>query len=846
MSEEIQTDAPRFVRPETACSHCGLPVGRHPVGDDPWFCCSSCRAVFAVLQGSGLSDRYYRLRDVGRTSEARPAILNEDPSSLAELGSPLFLERHTRANEDGTRTADLFLDGVHCAACVWLVERLPVEVEGVREARLDLARARLLLTWDPKVVELPRVAQWLGRFGYAAHPGRINGSPAASDEERRLLTRMGVAWALAGNVMLIALAFYSGLADERASGLYLAGRWMSLLLAIPSVVYAGQIFFVRAWRSVRRAARERTIRHLDMDTPIAVGITVGMIDSIHATITGSGEVWFDSLTVLIAALLTARFLQLRSRRLAGDASDRLLSLVPTMAIRLDASGHEERVPCESLAAGDRVLVAPGEIVPADGLVVSGTSRVDQAIVTGESRPVAVEPGSPILAGVTNLTTALIVIVRAVGDDTRVGRLLAWVRDASSRRAPVVQLADRLSGPFVAVVLTLAAGTFVAWRLIDPDVAVAHVVALLVITCPCALGMATPLAMAVAAGRAARAGVFIKSESAIETLEKADAVVLDKTGTLTEGHPAIVRVTGDESVLGAVAALEAGIPHPIARALAAGLADEPMAVEDLYVEGGHGIMGRVDGRSYVIGRPDWVDRTVAPLPVELRTAATEAARAGRTPVAVARDGAAVALLALGDPLRADARRLIGRLADRGVEVYICSGDHPDVVLDVASAVSIAPERALGSIDPEGKKAFVADLQARGRRVVMVGDGVNDTAALSQADVGIAMAGGAHASLVAADVFLTSGGLGGVEMLFSSARHVMGVIRRNLGLSLVYNVAVALLAMAGRVDPLLAAIAMPVSSLAVVLSSIAQRSFVRPRPDAVGPGARTPRSVVLPVP
>lgn len=817
---------PRSVPPpDAACAHCGLPVGRHPVGDDPWFCCSSCRTVHDVLRDSGLSDRYYRLRDIGRTGDARPAVLADDESTLAELGSPLFLERHTRQNADGTRSAELVLDGVHCAACVWLVERLPHEVGGVREARLDLARARLSLTWDPETVELSRVARWLSRFGYTAHPGRGDGASESTGEERRLLVRMGVAWALAGNVMLIALAFYSGLAEEGSGGLWTAGRWMSLLLALPSAGWAGLVFFRRAWHSVRRAAKGRSLRHLDMDTPIAVGIAVGMADSIHATVTGRGEVWFDSLTVLIAALLTARFLQLRSRRLAGDASDRLLSLVPTMARRLSAAGGEERVPSETLGVGDRIVVAPGEVVPADGSVEAGESRIDQAVVTGESVPVAVAPGVAILAGVTNLTASLVIRVTAAGDATRVGRLLAWVRDASSRRAPVVQLADRLSGFFVATVLTLALVTFVAWRMVEPGAAVSHVVALLVITCPCALGMATPLAMAVAAGRAARAGVFVKGESAFQTLEQARVVVLDKTGTLTAGRPAVLDVAGDPTVLAAVAALESDIPHPIARALSeTAPADGPPAV-DVTFEAGRGVSGTVDGVSWAAGRIDWIAARTDGMPADLARAAQAAAEAGRTPIAVAKDGRAVSVIALGDPVRPEAADLVRSLTGAGFELHICSGDHRSVVLDVARAVGIPPERALGGVEPEDKKALVERLQGGGRTVVMIGDGVNDAAALSQADVGIAVPGGTQASLVAADVFLTSGGLASVALVFSSSRRVMGVIRRNLGLSLVYNVVVAALAIAGRVDPLLAAVAMPVSSLAVVLSSIAQRTFRR---------------------
>jgi Cu2+-exporting ATPase len=815
------------IDPATPCAHCGLPVGRFPVGRDPVFCCSACHAVYAALAESGLADTYYRLRDVGSVRPEAPARTDEDSGMLVELSSPGFLERHTVLNEDGTRSAELFVDGVHCAACVWLVERMPIEMDGVHGARLDLARARLKLRWDPEVVDLPSVSGWLSRYGYSAHPSRADGRSGRSDEERRLLLRMGAAWSLAANVMLIALAVYAGFDRAESPGLFAAGRWVSLALAVPAIGWAGSVFFRRAWASVRRAVRDRSLRGLDMDTPIALGLAVGFVDSARATVTGAGEVWFDSLTLLVAALLTARFLQVRSRRLAGDASDRLLSLVPTMARRILGDGTERHVSADELAVGDRVRVHPGEVVPVDGTVARGESRLDNAVVTGESRPEAVSPGTKVLAGSTNVSSVIDVVVEATGEHTRVGRLLAWVRDASSRRAPVVQLADRLSGWFVATVLALAAVTFAAWSLVDPGRAVSHVVALLVVTCPCALGMATPLAMAVAVGRAARSGLFVKSEAALELLTRADTVLLDKTGTLTVGRPAVMSVAGDEAAVILAAAVEAHIPHPIARAFLL-RADRQITASDVRVEPGAGVEGVVDGRRVVAGRPDWVSSRTAPLPPGLADAVRSAVALARTPVAVAVDGRPVAVVSLGDAVRPDARPLLDALRASGVAVEVLSGDHAAVVADMGRTLGLPADAVRGGVSPEDKRDRVNELRAAGRTVVMVGDGVNDAAALAEADVGIAVSGGTGASLVAADVFATGGGLETIGLLFDSSRRVMRVIRRNLGISLAYNVVVASLAIAGRVDPLVAAVAMPVSSLAVVLSSILQRTF-RPRED-----------------
>ena len=820
---------------DAPCAHCGLPVGPHPVGDDPYFCCTGCALVYETLQKAGFGETYYRLRDVSPASApACPAATDVDPLLLSELDTAPFLAEHTRLAADGTRTTDLFLDGVHCAACVWLVERLPFERDGVLEARLDLPRARLSVRWDPERVRLSEVAEWLARVGYRAHPARAEQGLERTEAERRLLVKMGVSWALAGNVMLLALAFYAGLDLTREPELAQAARRLSLLLALPAVVYGGSEFFRRAWASVRRAARIRSLRHLHMDTPIALGILVGFGHSAWAAVTGRGDVWFDSVTVLIAALLTARWLQLRSRRLAGDATERLLALIPTMVRRVAADGTVAVVHAAAIRPDDRVEVPPGEVIPVDGVVEAGASSVNNAVLTGESRPEAVAPGAVVTAGATNLTAPLRVRVRAAGEDTRVGKLLAWVRDAATRRAPVVLMADRVGGYFVLGVLTLALLTAALWLYLDPATAPLHVAALLVITCPCALGMATPLAMAVAAGKAARAGLFIKSDEATEQLTSVDCVVLDKTGTVTEGALSLVDFAGEEAALDLASALERHSNHPLAAALVRarirpGFDLEAMTTTGLEALAGKGLRGTVDGHEVAVGRPDWIAALASPCPTACIQALAAYAARGLTPVAVAVDGRMAATLAFGDRIRDDSKVILDGLKASGKTVYLLSGDHPAVVRAVAHALGIAPGHALGGVGPEEKRAFIERLRSGGgRTVAMVGDGVNDAAALQAADVGIAVHGGSTASLVAADVFMTRSGLRPLADLFAGAHRVMRVIRRNLGLSLAYNLAGAAAAMAGLVSPLVAAVAMPISSLVVVVSSMAQRSFA-PRPD-----------------
>lgn len=809
--------AQREVAASAPCAHCGLPVGTKPAwsGAGEACCCTGCAVVRDALAAAGFDGTYDRLREIAPS--ARPAGRPQAPEALAlaELDRPGFVEA-TRPLDGGLREVDLYVDGVHCAACVWLVERLPYEVEGVREARLDLARARLTVAFDP-AAKLSEAARWLARFGYAVRPSRPEAG-TASDAERALLVRAGVAWALAGNVMLVAFALYSGL---ESGGLATAARWFSLALAVPAVAYGAAPFFQRAWASVRLAARARDLRRLHLDTPISLGIAVGFGQSAWATVTGRGDVWFDSIAVLIAALLTARWLQLRSRRLAAEASDRLLALVPRVARRVGDGGRAEVVEVDALRLGDLVEVPAGEVLPVDGVVETGASRIDRAALTGEARPEPVAEGGLVEAGTTNLSAPLRVRVRAVGEATRVGRLLAWVEKGEVRRAPVVLWADRVGGHFVLGVLALAALTAALWAWLDPAQLPAHLTALLVITCPCALGMATPLALAVAQGRAARAGLFVKSDEAVQRLTEVDTVVLDKTGTLTEGRMELAAWAGDEAALDLAATLDALATHPVADALVRARGVGPGRVADVEAVAGQGVRGCVDGVPVAVGRPAWIAASAGPLPADWQRALAGWAAAGHTPVAVAVEGRPAAAFAVGDRLRPDAAGLVRRLQAEGVEVRLLSGDHPATVAAVAHALGV--EAARGGVSPEAKREAVAALQAGGRVVLMVGDGVNDAAALRQADVGAAVGGGTTAALVAADLFLTRRGLAPLRDALDGADAAMRTVRRLLALSLGYNVVGAAAAVAGLVTPLVAAAAMPISSLAVVGLALLQPSF-----------------------
>ncbi|MBT7401049.1 MAG: heavy metal translocating P-type ATPase [Bacteroidetes Order II. Incertae sedis bacterium] len=809
-----------IIEQHSTCAHCGLPVPPSLQKAPPAFCCNGCETVFNVLQRSGMDETFYRLRDASASRTLfRPARQKANEPLMEELDTDVFVESHSSVLDGGYHRTHLYLDGVHCAACVWLVERLPGDVEEVRAAHLNLPRARLTLEWDPSTTKLSDIARWLNGFGYPVQP-RVDGEEAPeSREERHLLIRMGVSWALAGNIMLLAFALYSGLGKSDL-GLYTAARWASLLLAIPAILFGGRVFFQKAYHSIRVAWRDRSIRHLHMDTPISIGILVGFVSSAWATITGTGDVWFDSVAVLIAALLSARWLQLRARRLAGNSTEQLLALLPTLARRIEPDGTITRMRADDLKPGDLVEIRAGELIPVDGNITSGLSLINSAVLTGESKPIPGSTGEFVHAGTTNETGRIQVRVVSSGSQTKVGRLLSWVADSKNDRPRILGLADRVGGLFTVSILALALLTAILWAYLDPGNIAPHVIALLVITCPCALGMATPLALAVGTGRAARKGIFIKSESVIDWLNHVDAVVLDKTGTITVGRMAIEHIAGHEESVLLAAAIESESIHPIARAF------------EQYAEGktnyagsekvhhpGNGVAGRVDQKHVRVGSAAWIGRA----PDHLKQDLLDGIQSGNTTVLVEVDQIVEAVVVISDPVRENASMLIQEIQESGKSIILCSGDHEETTARIGARLGIPQRACLGRHSPEMKRDLIEKLSGEGHIVAMVGDGVNDAGALQAAHVGIAVTDGSSASQFAADAYTTRAGLETVAELFRESSGVLRVIHRNLGFSLLYNVGGGILAIAGFVTPLVAAVAMPVSSFIVVLSSIFQRTF-----------------------
>jgi heavy metal translocating P-type ATPase len=698
----------------------------------------------------------------------------------------------------------LDIDGMTCASCVHKVETALSAVDRVESAVVNLTNRRAIVrTQAPTDVEpLIRAVE---RVGYGAHQ-HGDGRPAG--EEMREYLRLLVI-AVVFTIPVLILSF--GMPEERWA------MWAAWALATPVVFSAGRPFF----RSAIRAARHGTTT---MDTLIALGAAAAYGYSAFVTATGADGHYFDTAAVIVTLILVGKTLEARARSSAGDAARTLLERGADEATVL-ADGVERRVPIEELRPGSIVVVLPGEKIPADGVVKEGESWVDLSMLTGESVPVDVGPGSEVVGASINGHGRLAVFVTKVGVNTKLFEIVRLLESAQGSKAPVQGLADRVSSILVPVVMLVALATFVGWLVAgssEPGQALLHAVAVLLIACPCALGLATPAAIMAGTGRAAELGILFKGGEVFEKARAADVILLDKTGTMTEGAMRLAEVvplggfTAD-GVLALSAAAESGSEHPVARAVVEGArerGDDIPPATGHTIEPGAGASATVDGHVVAVGRPDH-------LPDDLEDEVDRLSARGLTTFVVRRDGDAIGLVAVSDRMRPEAAATVGRLRAMGLEVAMVTGDRRATAEAVASSVGI--ERVLAEVHPGGKVDEVARLQADGHRVVFVGDGINDAPALAQADVGIAVGTGTDVAIEAADVTLLGEGLDGVAEAVDLARRTYRVIAQNLFWAFAYNVIMIPLAVFGVLTPTWAAGAMAASSVSVVVNALRLRRF-----------------------
>ena len=797
------------------CFHCGLPLSPGSVfeevieGEPRRFCCHGCRSVCKAIYGAGLQGFYNRTPE-GSLLEPPP----EPPRDIALYDLDAVQEEFVTRHEGEEREIHLLVEGIHCAACIWLIENALGGLPGVLEVNANLAQRRVRVRWDNDRVRLSQIIARLADIGYAAVPYDPEAAEGALKRQNRaLLYRMAFAAFAMMNLLWVSIALYAGADKGEFRGLF---HWVGFALATPTLFYSGWPFLKGAWAGLRN-------RRLGMDLPIAIGATSTWGYSVYVTVTGSmvGEVYYDTVVNFLFVILVGRHLESLSKRHAVAATQRLLDLQPKVAIRLTEVG-EEVVPVRALEPGDRVRVRPGDKMPVDGVVLSGSGAVDESMLTGEAEPVIKQPGDRVSAGTLNLEGGLEVGVEGTLKDTRLGRIIHLVEDAQASKAPIQCTADRIVPWFVAVTLTLAAATFLFWLGDGFEKALMAATAVLIITCPCAFGLATPMAIAVAAGLGARHGILVKNGAVLETLSRIDHFVFDKTGTLTEGRMRVREIhvlpgfDEDRFLLWAAAA-ERASEHSIARSLVAEARARDLPVDGVAVEGfenrpGLGVRARVEGHALVLGSRAWLEANGVRGLDALQPVVADWEAQGIGCVHVAVDGEAAGLLAVVDRLRPDALPLISALRGQGMRLTLLSGDRRPVAEAVAR--ELGGMEVIAEVLPEDKDRVIGRLQAEGEGVAMVGDGVNDAPALIRADVGIAVGSGTDVSVESADIVLMHDELDKVRLASALSRRTLRTIRQNIGISITYNLIMVPLAMAALVTPLVAAISMPLSSLAVI--------------------------------
>jgi Cu2+-exporting ATPase len=788
------------------CFHCALPVppgnrfNAVVLGEIREFCCPGCQAVAQAIVEGGLESYYSHRSEASTNPQTLPAQLLDEQALYDRPDVQAPFVRHDNQSAETT----LLIEGISCAACGWLIERHLRTLPEVVEARLNLSNHRLFLRWNAATFALSQVLGELRSIGYAAHPYQADqATEQLAQENRRSLRQLGVAGLLWFQAMMATMATWPEFNIDLSPEMHTILRWVAMFLTTPIVFYSCAPFFKGAFRDLRT-------RHLTMDVSVSLAIGLAYVAGIWTAITGIGELYFDAVGMFALFLLTGRYLERRARERTAAATAQLVNLLPASCLRLDQTGNSERILLSELRLNDHVLVHPGAVLPADGKIIAGQSSVDESLLTGEYLPQPRTAGDAVTAGTLNVESALTVQVLALGHDTRLSAIVRLLDRAQSEKPRLAQIADRAAQWFLLISLALAACIGVLWWQLDPQRAFWIALAMLVATCPCALSLATPTALTTATGTLHKLGLLLTRGHVLEGLNQIDTVIFDKTGTLTEGRLTLRAIRslgsmGSDDCLWIAAALENRSEHPIARAFG----NTPLTAEAVASVPGLGLEGRIDGRQVRIGQADFVcglsGNPVPKMPDE----------PGQW-LLLGNDREVLAWLVLDDRLRDDAAELIDACKQRGWKTLLLSGDSSPMVASVAAQLKI--EDARGSLRPDDKLQILQQLRAQGRKVLMLGDGVNDVPVLAAADISVAMGSATDLAKTSADAVLLSNRLQALIQAFTLARRTRRIIIENLLWAGLYNGLMLPFAALGWITPLWAAAGMSVSSLVVVLNAL----------------------------
>ncbi len=812
------------------CRHCRLGIlrGTEVQSEGELFCCAGCRTVYRALHGAGF-DKYYQLQS--QDSSYSPTPVPRVGASYNYLDDQNFQDKHLLLLADGKRF-NAYCEGIHCTACIWVLEKLPQIESGIKKVNVDFSRKVIDVVFDPSIIPLSRLATVLDQFGYAPSildPKQI----VASDKgiSRDLLLRLGVAAVSAGNIMMLSVSLYEGGFSVSERSIETVFGWGSFFLAIPAVFFSAQPIIRSAFKALRSG-----IFHLDL--PLAIGILLGFFLSTLNLILGSGIIYFDSVAVLIFLLLCGRVLQERSLIKIQFSSGIAQSLIPNSAHKDLGNGFLSQVYVGSLHKGDVILVKDGEIIPVDGILNGKSGYVNLSVLTGEAVPVEVQNGDPVWAGTKVIGSELRVAVESVGSATRIGTLLQQVEERISREPLNGLTMERLTRKFLLGLSIASVLTIILFAHTGLDSVLNRLLALFVVTCPCALGLAAPLTFTMAIFKAARKGIIIKGGEIVERITKIKKVFLDKTGTITDGEMSVATVFYREdksswklldksqkninsdikNIFGVAVSLEQDSRHPVGRAIKL-FCSSYSEVTSFELANKSNLLKGIKGKDQ--SGIFWEIRAVERSDLEKITLPI-ADNDGLTRVGIFKGSDLVMVFGVGDSLRAESRDVIKYFKTRGVEPSLLTGDNEIAANHYGNSCGITEQNIYANCSPEMKAEIIRSSRAQ-FPTAMVGDGINDTAALTEASVGIGVQGGAEACLKVADVFFTQPGVVGLMDLWKGSYRTMDVLRRCIVFSLIYNFSTGLMAICGIIGPLEAAVLMPFSSITVILLSTKGRSF-----------------------
>ena len=812
-----------------SCYHCGLEVPQQGdfslviQGIRRAMCCPGCAAVAATIFENGLQS-FYKFRSAPSAQVGGNSYSEAQENPYADWDLEEIQSDYVSHTDQGLLSIRLYIGNITCAACTWLIEQHLGKLPGIDRIAINGTTRRGEIIWTPETISLSQILRAIKQIGYDASPINQDSTQSpATNESRKLLLRLGVAGLAMMQTGMVAIALYAGSFQGMQAEWQNLLRLISVLFVTPVVFYSAQPFFSSAWRSLK-------MRHLVMDVPVALAIALAYSASLWATLRGGGEVYFDSITMFSFFLLLGRFAEQRIR----DKNLLLLNrgtLLPPVATQVfpknefSESKAETQVPIKTLSAGDFIRVNAGQIIPCDGVIEEGASQVSEALLTGESKPLSKQAGQPVYGGTVNGANPLLIKVSATGEATCLSSIVKLAERAALDKPQWAMLADRLAGYFIAALLIIAAAVATYWWLHEPERALWITLSVLVVTCPCALSLATPTALTVTSNILRARGFLINRMHVLETLAAIDQVVFDKTGTLTEGNLKLVSVDtsgtstdiSEEQIIAWAASLERGSQHPIAIALRNNSHLEngiAATVTEQYFITGSGVSGKIGAETFYLGSPAWV-REMAGLE-ELTASQSENSRNQCIQVALARSGEWLGTLSFSDQLRPTAVDAVNQLRERGLKVSLLSGDPSPGAGQIIKPLGLKDCQL--SLQPQQKLAAVRDLQQRGKRVLMVGDGINDVPVLQAADVSVALGQASDLSQIHADVTLLSGDLRALPEAIATATQTRRIIKQNILWAIGYNLVALPLAAAGYVPPWAAAIGMSGSSLLVMLNAL----------------------------